>query len=56
MKRKARLGKGKSKVLIIRIPVEWWEALQVMELRGNPPPRDVIREALEIYLERAKQI
>lgn len=56
MNRKARLGIGKSKVLIVRIPTEWWDALEGMHRDGAPPPRDLIREGVESVLRKAKRI
>jgi predicted DNA-binding protein len=51
-----RLGMGRSKVLIIRIPQEWWEALEGMGTLSSSPPRELIREAIGSYLRKAKQI
>jgi hypothetical protein len=56
MARPRKLTFALTKILIIRIPAEWWEALEGMHRRGAPPPRVLIREAIEEFLVRAKQL
>jgi hypothetical protein len=49
-----KLGLGKSKVLILRIPVEWWDQLERLHAEGHPPARDLIRDALGAFLRKVK--
>lgn len=47
-----RLGEGKSKVLILRIPIETWLKLLEREKRLDIPAREQIRNAVYTFLER----
>lgn len=44
-----KLGKGKSMVLILRIPIEWWDLLE----KKKDPPRETIRKAIKKHLKVA---
>lgn len=45
-----KLGRSKSKVLILRIPIEWWDELEKLK----PPPRETIRMAIKKELGKKK--
>lgn len=55
MARGRRLGESRSKVLIIRIPVEWWDSLERIERKRHEAPRDLIREAIGDFLDEKKK-
>lgn len=46
-----KIGKTVSVPVILRIPAEWWAALQELADAKNPP-RELMRDALKQYLRR----